>query len=67
VLCIYIYDGCDKKYFPCFQACVGFVLWLADNVTATMFELRLFVSTNTEMAEDKRSEDPALDRHKNHS
>jgi hypothetical protein len=27
---------------------------------ATVFELRLFASTNTEMAEDKRSEDPAL-------
>jgi hypothetical protein len=25
-----------------------------------VFELRLFVSTNTKMAEDKRSEDPAL-------
>jgi hypothetical protein len=29
-------------------------------VPATVFELRLFASTNTEMAEDKRSEDPAL-------
>lgn len=26
----------------------------------TIFELRLFVSTKAEMAEDKRSEDPAL-------
>jgi hypothetical protein len=28
----------------------------------TVFELRLFVSTNVEMAEDKRSYDPALAR-----
>jgi hypothetical protein len=26
----------------------------------TIFELRLFVSTKAEMAEDKRSEDPTL-------
>jgi hypothetical protein len=48
------------KYFSCYQACVSFVVWLADIVTTTSFELRCFVLPKYEMAEDKRSEDPAL-------
>ena len=48
------------KYFSCYRVSVGFALYLAATVVTTIFELRLSVLTKAEMAEDKRSEDPAL-------
>jgi hypothetical protein len=48
------------KYFSFYQACVGFVVLFADSVIEIAFKLQFFASTKAEMAEGKRSGDPAL-------
>jgi hypothetical protein len=39
---------------------LGLSFWISDSVTAIALELHLFVSFNSEMAEEKKSVDPAL-------
>jgi hypothetical protein len=49
-----------ENIFRAIKIALGLLFWLSDSATTIALELRLFVLFNAEMAEGKKSVDPAL-------